>query len=452
VTVAGASDRTVLGPARLSVHGGWLEVPGHATEPARLRVGFEPVLLGRDASCDLVIPSSRVSAVHAELAATARGVRLRDVGSRNGTWVGDVRIAEAYLTERASVWLGDVELVFEPSKPERVKVQSGDRLGRMYGASPAMRAVFEQIARVAPTDLTVLVQGETGTGKELVAQAIHEHSRRRQAPFVVVDCGSIPPTLAEATLFGHERGAFTGATERRRSPFLEAGAGTVFLDELGELPLDLQPKLLRVLAERRLKPVGGQSYLPVEARVVAATRRDLVREVNDGTFRSDLYFRVAQMRIEVPALRARLSDLSGLVKTVLEDLGDPAAFKRVGRETMERLLRHDWPGNVRELANAVTVAHAIADVGGPIDVAGHLNTLGVATVTGPLLREHPSAPQTYHDAKRVALDRFEREFFEPLVEATGGNVAEIARIAGLERAHVRRYVTRHGLRKKRRAK
>src|SRR6185503_20430691 len=171
--------------------------------------------------------------------------------------------------------------------------------GPLVAESPGMRAIFERLSKVAATDLTVLITGETGTGKELVAQALHLGSPRAKKPFVVVDCGSIPPTLAEATLFGHERGAFTGAVDRRLSPFQEADGGTLFLDELGELPLEIQPKLLRALAERRIKSVGGSAYKEVDVRLLAATRRDLVRAVNAGTFRSDLYFRVAQVKIEL---------------------------------------------------------------------------------------------------------------------------------------------------------
>ncbi len=177
---------------------------------------------------------------------------------------------------------------------------------------------------------------------------------------MVVDCGSIPPTLAEATLFGHERGAFTGAVDKRLSPFVEADGGTIFLDELGELPLDVQPKLLRALAERRIKAVGGSNYREVDVRVLAATRRDLVRAVNSGGFRSDLYFRIAQVKIELPSLRHRMEDIPILVRRMLKDLGDEAAYERITNATLERLMRHDWPGNVRELRNAVAVAFALA--------------------------------------------------------------------------------------------
>ena len=193
--------------------------------------------------------------------------------------------------------------------------------GPLVGKSAAMRTVFERLRKTAPTELSVLIMGETGTGKELVAQAIHEASPRAHKPFVVVDCGAIPASLAESALFGHERGRFTGAVDRRISPFVEADGGTIFLDELGELPIDVQPKLLRALAEQRVKSVGSNAYKPVNVRVIAATRRDLVREVNEGTFRSDLFFRVAQLRVELPALRSRLEDIPALVRRMMNDLG-----------------------------------------------------------------------------------------------------------------------------------
>jgi DNA-binding NtrC family response regulator len=224
-----------------------------------------------------------------------------------------------------------------------------------------MRTVFERLKKAAPTDLTVLVTGETGTGKELVAQAIHEASSRANKPFVVVDCGSIPATLAESALFGHERGSFTGAVDKRISPFVEADGGTIFLDELGELPVDVQPKLLRALAEQRVKSVGSNAYRPVNVRVIAATRRDLVREVNAGTFRSDLYFRVAQLKVELPSLRQRLEDIPVLVRRMIEELGDKDSYARIPTDSLERLMRHDWPGNVRELRNVLESMIVLAD-------------------------------------------------------------------------------------------
>jgi DNA-binding NtrC family response regulator len=311
------------------------------------------------------------------------------------------------------------------------------------------------LGKIAPTDLTVLINGETGTGKELVAQALHHASARAKKPFVVVDCGSIPPSLAEATLFGHERGAFTGAVDKRLSPFLEADGGTIFLDELGELPLEVQPKLLRALAERRIKSVGGSNYREVDVRVLAATRRDLVRAVNAGSFRSDLYFRVAQVRVELPALRARLEDVPVLVKRMLKDLGgEEGDYERVSNTTLERLMRHDWPGNVRELRNAVAVAFALAGPDEEIDVAAHLGALQEAPLAAsPMGGANSGAPLTFgairgkqfQEAKRDVLAKFEKEYFAALAEDSKGNVSEMARRAGMERAHVRAYLRRHSI-------
>jgi DNA-binding NtrC family response regulator len=309
-----------------------------------------------------------------------------------------------------------------------------------------MRDLFRRLQKGAPTDLTVLVQGETGTGKELVAQAVHDASPRKDGPFVIVDCGSIAPTLAEATLFGHEKGAFTGATSARESPFVEANGGTIFLDELGELPLDVQPKLLRALAERRIKKVGSNTYEPFDARVVAATRRDLEAAVNLGTFRSDLYFRLAQVRAFVPPLRQRLDDVPGLIRHMLDQMGAKAAWRRVSRSTLDRLLRYDWPGNVRELRNAVSVALALAEENEPLDIAAAVG-LKAAKPKGKIVEA--TAIRAYHDAKREALQQFERAYFKQLVDATNGNVAEISRRTGLQRTHVRKYLRLHGLREPR---
>jgi DNA-binding NtrC family response regulator len=434
--VALDATRATLGA--VTVTGGTLSVRGARRDPRLVRIGAEPVLVGRNPSCHLVVDDGGVSAVHAEFVATDRGVRTRDLGSRNGTWIGEARIVEAYLTGRTSVWLGDVELRFECEAPRRVAPGKTRSMGGMLGATPAMRAVFDRIERVAASDLTVLIQGETGTGKELAATMLHEQSGRR-GPLVVVDCGAIPASLAESVLFGHERGAFTGAHEARASPFVEAKGGTVFLDELGELPVELQPKLLRVLAERRIKAVGAAAYRSVDVRVVAATRRDLLRAVNDGSFRADLYFRVAQMRLELPPLRERAADIPLLVRSMLAARGVEHADRRVSGPCMERLMRHDWPGNVRELESAVAAAVATGDERGPLDIASHLTSL-----QGDKASRHPSG-ESFHEAKRAALDRFEREYFAPLVAAAGGKIAEVARLARLERAHVRRYLARHGL-------
>ena len=436
-TVAGSKNRLEVRGGRIRVgKGEWHEV------------GTEPVVVGRNAACQVVIDDSKVSAVHAEFVATPFGVRLRDLGSRNGTHVGGVRVGDVYLSSNTKLRVGETEMNFEPFRPEKVAIPAIPAFGPLVGSAAPMRAIFDRLGKIAPTDLTVLIQGETGTGKELVAQAIHGASTRAKKPFVVVDCGSIPPTLAEATLFGHERGAFTGAVDKRLSPFEEASGGTIFLDELGELPLEVQPKLLRALAERRVKSVGGSNYREVDVRVLAATRRDLVRAVNAGTFRSDLYFRVAQVKIEMMALRFRAEDIPVLVRRMLKDLGDESAYDRVTTVTLERLMRHDWPGNVRELRNAVAVAFALRGDDEEIDIAAHLGALSespAATASGAGSISVSFRGRQFQEAKRDVLARFERDYFAALADDAKGNVSEMARRAGMERAHVRAYLRRHGI-------
>lgn len=442
-------ESTVLSRHKVEVRGGRLK----AGKTNWFEIGTEPVIVGRNAQCQIVLEDAKISAVHAEFVATEQGVRVRDLGSRNGIFVGGVRVGEAFLLAPCKLRLGETEVAFEPARPEKIILPSISAFGPLVAQSAGMRAIFEKISKVAPTDLTVLITGETGTGKEVVAQAIHQASARAHKPFVVVDCGSIPQSLAEATLFGHERGAFTGAIDKRISPFLEADGGTIFLDELGELPIEVQPKLLRAVAERRIKSVGGSSYKEVDVRVLAATRRDLVRAVNTGTFRSDLYFRVAQVRVELPALRQRLEDIPVLVRRMLKDASDEAAFDRVSNTTLERLMRHDWPGNVRELKNAVAVAFALSSESEELDIAAHLGAL--TEMSEPHFTPHaPSAlndvapsfkGKSFQEAKHDVLGRFEREYFAALYEEAKGNISEIARRAGMERAHVRTYLKRHGI-------
>jgi DNA-binding NtrC family response regulator len=441
-------DATVASRNRVEVRGGKVRT----LTSEWVEVGPDPIVIGRNQACALMIDDGKVSAVHVEMVATEQGVRLRDLGSRNGTFVGGVRVNDVYLLQPTKLRVGDTELQFEPARPERITLSAAPQFGPLVAQSAGMRAIFDRLAKISPTDLTVLITGETGTGKELVAQALHLASARAKKAFVVVDCGSIPPTLAEATLFGHERGAFTGAVDKRLSPFVEADGGTIFLDELGELPVDVQPKLLRALAERRIKSVGGSTYREVDVRVIAATRRDLVRAVNTGAFRSDLYFRVAQVKFELPALRQRVEDLPVLVKRMLKDLGDESAYERVSNSTLERLGRHDWPGNVRELRNAVAVAFALAGEGEEIDIAAHLGALTETPAPGspaPLGGGAASfgslKGRQFQDAKRDVLTRFERDYFAALAEEAKGNVSEMARRAGMERAHVRAYLRRHGI-------
>jgi DNA-binding NtrC family response regulator len=433
---------------RVNVRGGRIRLEDDDTW---IEVGQDPVIVGRNPACQLVVEDGKVSAVHAELVATEHGVKVRDLGSRNGTYVADVRVGDVFISTPCILRMGATELHFEPLRPEKVMVPSIPAFGPLVGQSEAMRKIFDRLTKIAPTDLTLLIGGETGTGKELAAQALHMASKRKDKPFIVVDCGSIPPSLAEATLFGHERGAFTGAVDKHASPFHDAEGGTIFLDELGELPLEVQPKLLRALSERRVKSVGGSTYKQFDVRVIAATRRDLVRAVNQGAFRSDLYFRVAQVKIELPAMRQRIEDVPILVRSMLKDLGDEGAYQRVSNQQLERLMRYDWPGNVRELRNAVAVAYALSETGEEIDVASHLGALAeggsvnAQTMSGGGggLSSAGLEKRPFQDAKTEVLARFAKEYFTHLAEESKGNVSEMARRAGMERAHVRTYLKRH---------
>lgn len=427
-----SKDATRTSSLQWFVRGGHLTLPGQ--EP--VRVSVTPVVVGRDPSCDVVIDDPEVSSIHCEIRAEGPGVLLKDSGSRNGTFVNTVRIREAILTASCQIQIGSSRLSYEPLEKERVEVGYDESFGPLVGSSPRMRHLFRMLGEIAPTELSVLVTGETGCGKELVAQAVHEHSMRKDGPFIVVDCASIPGPLAESLLFGHERGAFTGATERRTGAFHEANKGTIFLDELGELPSELQPKLLRALSERQIKRVGAHTYDPVDVRVVAATRRDLSRSMNSGKFRSDLFFRIAQVRVEMPPLRERREDIPLLIKTACERIGRGERAADVTDLVTNTLAQHEWPGNVRELVNVTSVTASLPP--------------GAESVSSLLPLEGGSGDTVdyttpYGEAKRAAITAFESRYFGELARAANGNISEMARRSGMERHHIRPFLKKYGL-------
>ncbi|WP_437283284.1 sigma 54-interacting transcriptional regulator [Sorangium sp. So ce375] len=424
-------DATRARAVQWFVRGGTLRSAGR--DP--VKIGIAPVVVGRDPSCGVVVDDPEVSSTHCDLRAEGPGVLVRDLGSKNGTFVSTVRIREAILTAACAIQVGSSVLSFEPLDKERVDVGFDESFGPLIGASPRMRHLFRLLREVAATELSLLITGETGTGKELAAQAIHDGSGRRGGPFVVVDCASLPGALAESFLFGHERGAFPGANERRSGAFHEANGGTIFLDELGELPPDLQPKLLRVLTEQKVKRVGSRIYEPVDVRIIAATRRDLGRSMNTGRFRSDLFFRIAQMRIELPPLRERREDIPLLVESVCERLGCPERALEMVNLITTTLGQHDFPGNVRELMNVTSVAASLPP--GAEAIASILPLEGGGDVVVPT--------SAFGEAKRSAVAAFEQRYFSELIRATGGNVSEMARRAGMERHHVRMFLRKHGL-------
>lgn len=420
-------------------------------------VSVDPLVVGREEGAQIRLEDPEVSAAHCEVRAAGEGVLVRDLGSTNGTFVGSVRIHEAVLTAPAELVIGRSRLRVEPASKQRVDVGFTDRFGPLVGASPKMRRVFGVLEKISATPLSVLILGETGTGKEVVAKAIHEASPRKGKPFVVVDCGSIPATLAESILFGHEKGAFTGATERKKGALAEADGGTLFLDELGELPIDLQPKLLRALAERQVKRVGGTAFEGMDVRVLAATRRDLHAEMNAGRFRSDLFFRIAQVKVELPSLRERLSDVPLIVEDVCNRLAVPQHGATVLRWLEQRMSAHDWPGNVRELVNVAQVAATLAETPDAIDDVltltrdgdggAPLADLRPPTASGSMAPGADLESLPFGDAKRGAVAQFEKDYFVSLARRAKGNVSEMARQAGMERHHVRAYLRKYGVEK-----
>jgi DNA-binding NtrC family response regulator len=412
-------------------------------EGAEFTIGIDALVVGRDPGAAIVLSDPEVSALHCELRAVSEGILVKDLGSTNGTFLGAIRVREATVTTPVELTVGRAKIVLEPRPKHRVDVGFADRFGPLVGASPKMRRVFAVLEKVAATPLSVLIIGETGTGKELAAKAIHDASDRKQGPLVIVDCGSIPPTLAESILFGHEKGAFTGAADRRKGALAEADGGTLFLDELGELPLELQPKLLRALSERQVKRVGASSFEPIDVRVLAATRRDLGEEMNAGRFRSDLFFRIAQVRVELPPLRERLVDLPLLVEDVCRRAQRPEHAQTVLSWIEQRMASHDWPGNVRELSNVASVAATLADDPAAIDDVLTL-ARDEASMGAPQSGAKTSA---FNEAKRAALGAFERDYFGGLARRCKGNVSEMARQSGMERHHVRAYLRKYGIAK-----
>ncbi len=386
------------------------------------------VVVGAAPDVDVVLADPKVSRLHAELAQRPDGLWVADLGSRNGTYVDRVRVASARLHEGARLRLGDTELVvgYEASA-EPVPLWRFDRFGPLIGRSVAMRELFEWLDRAARSDATLLVEGETGTGKELVACAVHETSPRGSQPFAIIDCAALSGNLLEAELFGHARGAFTGAHNARAGAIEAADGGTVFIDEVGELPLSLQPKLLRVLESRTVRRLGENQRRPVDVRFIAATHRDLRAMVNDGTFREDLYFRLAVLKVRVPPLRERLEDVPALASHFLPE------GTTLPPELSGAIERRPWRGNVRELRNFVERLLAFG--------AEHALRVEEGRAPAPL-----STQTSYHAARADVIARFERDFVERLLERHPGNLAEAARAAGLTRAYLYQLLRKHGLR------
>jgi transcriptional regulator with GAF, ATPase, and Fis domain len=398
--------------------------------------------IGKAADNDLVLTDDTVSRHHCEIIRAPDGLHVRDLDSTNGTKIDGTRIREAMVQPGSVLKVGEVEISFRPTA-QKVEVLPSEKtsFGPAIGQSLAMRTIFGVLERIAPTDATVLLEGETGTGKDVLARAVWSASSRGGKPFLVVDCGAVTYSLIESELFGHERGAFTGAVSTRQGAFELADGGTVFLDEIGELPLDVQPKLLRVLETREFRRVGGNKTLATNVRVIAATKRDLQREVGAGKFREDLYFRLAVVPVTVPPLRARRDDIPKLVQHMLEAAGGKGLT--VPPETMQALCAHDWPGNVRELRNVLERAIYMAQATGSTE-------LGVVTLpTGNAAADaafHFEPDKSYRETRAKYDAEFEKRYVKWLLGRHHGNISAAAREAKMDRKHLHDMAKKHGLR------
>ncbi len=384
------------------------------------------IVIGSGAGCEFQLTDPTVSAVHCEISSDTTGFRVRDVGAKNGVRVGDRRVIDAWLEDGEDLVLGETVVRFKVlDEDDEAELSTQNSFGRLRGSSLRMRELYAHLSKAAQSDATVLLTGESGSGKELAADALVQASSRREKPLVVVDCGRLPPTLAESELFGHEAGSFTGANSAHVGAFERAHGGTVFLDEIGELPIALQAKLLGVLERRQVQRVGGQQPIPVDVRVIAATHRDLAREVNRGSFRADLFYRLAVVEIRVPSLREHAEDIPELVAHFLSEM--PGASS-VSPAVLQRLYEGDYTGNIRELRNAVERA-----------------VLGLDETPSAMA---PSSPSTvdievpYRIYKERVVAGLERAYFGKLLEATKGNVSEAARRSGMNRVYLQGVVQR----------
>lgn len=394
-----------------------------------------PVSVGVAPDNALVLTDPTVSRYHLELRRTDRGIAVTDLGSRNGTFLGDVLVTEVIVPPGSTLQAGETALeLFDGSQvPEPADADAPSVPGLVF-QSESMARLALMIERLARSQVSVLIQGETGTGKEVVARALHALSPRAERRFEVVDCGSMPATLVASALFGHERGAFTGADRKQEGAFERADGGTMLLDEIGELPLEVQPALLGVLERKTFRPLGGSREIPVDVRVLAATHRDLRAAVNDGTFRADLYFRLAVSRLVVPPLRARPEDIEPLVRHFALELTGEPNMQPFGQAALDRLRAHPWSGNVRELRNIVENALAMGGYAEaePAPHAPHADS--VRTV----------AP--YRAARASAIDEFERAYLNQLLSIAGTNASEAARLAKMDRPYLLTLLRKHGLR------
>lgn len=414
--------------------------------------------IGKKEDNDLIITDTTVSRYHAEIHFSSDSYLLKDLGSTNGTSINGIKVKEAFLSPGDVITVGSATIEFQ-TFDERVRIEpsSATSFGEAVGKSRKMRQIFAILERISPTLATVIIEGETGTGKELIAQGIHDNSLRKTKPFIIFDCSSVAPNLIESELFGHIKGSFTGAIKDRKGAFESANGGTIFLDEIGELSLDLQPKLLRALEQREIKRVGSTDTVKLDVRVICATNRDLKAEVAAGRFREDLYYRLSVVKVHLPLLAARAEDIPLIVEKLLthsrfnRNPDDSFRVSRVDDEALKGLQRYQWPGNVRELANIIERAVSFCD--GETLTGTHLNAVFSEVELGGsshseeelTIKQHVDTSIPFKEAKQKILEVFEKEYIEGLLGNHKGNVSKAAREAEIDRKHMRNLIKKYGI-------
>jgi DNA-binding NtrC family response regulator len=427
--VLSAEDR----PRFRRVHTYLLKVRSPRGDEHTVKVAQPSFRIGSRQGNDLQLDDPTVSRIHFEISLDEQGYRLRDLGSKNGTYVDGYRTADIYLKDGCRISVGETLLIFAPLSDEaELPLSSEDQFGPLLGKSACMRELFATLERVARTEATVLIEGESGTGKELVAQAIHQASSRSKQPFVVFDCAAAPASLLEAELFGHEKGAFTGAASSRAGYLEEAHGGTLFLDEIGELPLELQPKLLRAIESHEVRRLGSTHRIETDVRVLAATNRDLAGEVNRGAFREDLYYRLAVVRLHVPPLRKRPDDIPMLVEHFIREVALSSAppatdvLERLRATDWQKLQSHPFAGNVRELKNIVLRSLALGELQMSPPCATAESGLAV-DLDRPFLAQ-----------KSQVVAQFERAYLLGQLDRHHGNISRAAAASGIDRMYFKR--------------
>jgi DNA-binding NtrC family response regulator len=397
----------------------------------------EPLLFGTGERCRALLTDDSVSARHCEIARRGEDIVVRDLGSTNGTWIDGVRVFEAVLLPKAKLRLGTTELAVTERGTQVVPLSASAQFGVLFGHSAAMRSLFARLEQVSRSESCLLIQGETGTGKTAAAEAVHQNSARADGPFVVFDCASTSPTLIESELFGHVKGAFTDARTERVGLAESANGGTLVFDEIADLPLELQSRLLRLIENRQLRRLGASESISLDVRIIACTHRRLDEEVAAQRFRQDLFYRLASLDLRIPSLRERLEDLPLLVDRFLAQRNDPRTFAALPEHDQALLLSHDWPGNVRELRNAVERLMAFSDV-------SFLSAAQTGADVKIQQERRPLLPLSV--AREQAQNRFEQTYLQALLEASKGSISEGARLADVSRQFLQRILRKHGLR------